>query len=320
MMRAPIFIVGCPRSGTTLLRNLLRSHPNLTFPRESHFIPPFYRSYGDPQNERDAIALAERVLSLSWIKRWQLQARPEQFAGCRTFRAFVSALFECWADSEAKPRWGDKTPHYVTEIPTLLRLFPAARIIHIYRDGRDVALSWVKSKLDPGNLYTAAMLWQSWVTAGRRASALLPDDAYLEVRYEELVAHLAPTMKDVCRFVQEPFTEDVLRPNPLPQGGRIKALTVSTTEVVSTNVDKWKSEMTESDRRLFATVAGDLLEELGYEAAGRPRRISPMERMIWRGHHLVVRSADRMRLVLDPVHIRTAWEFRWAEARRVPKE
>ena len=100
----------------------------------------------------------------------------------------------------------------------------------------------------------------------------------------------------------------------------MEALTVSTTEVVPTNFDKWKTEMSASDLNLFATVAGDLLEELGYEAAGRPRRISQMERTFWRGHHVVMRSADRARLVLDPVHVRTAWEFRWAASRRAAKK
>lgn len=65
--KSPIFIVGCPRSGTGLIRNLLRSHPNLTFPGESHFIPGFFKTYGDPKSEGEARELAARILNLEWI-------------------------------------------------------------------------------------------------------------------------------------------------------------------------------------------------------------------------------------------------------------
>lgn len=64
MTESPIFIVGCPRSGKTLLRNLLRSHRNIAIPPESHFIPKFYKAFGNPSNEREAYQLANRILSL----------------------------------------------------------------------------------------------------------------------------------------------------------------------------------------------------------------------------------------------------------------
>jgi Sulfotransferase family len=68
MADAPIFIVGCPRSGTNLLRDLLRSHPRLAFPGESHFIPEFYKGYGDPKNEREARRLGARILRVNWVR------------------------------------------------------------------------------------------------------------------------------------------------------------------------------------------------------------------------------------------------------------
>jgi len=183
---APFFIVGCPRSGTSLLRDLLRSHPRISIPGESHFLPAFFRGYGDPGDEPGAPRLAERILGLHWVKAWLLPLTPDVFAGDRTFRQVVTRLFAAHAASEGRERWGDKTPHYVREIPTLVEIFPGCRIIHIYRDGRDVALSWLATGFQPRNLFTAARTWKEYVCAGRQSGRTLPPEFYLEVRYESL--------------------------------------------------------------------------------------------------------------------------------------
>ena len=110
MNNRPIFIVGSPRSGTALLRDLLRAHPRITFPGESHFIPLFYRAYGDPRTAADAQALGGRILKLRWVKRWGLDLDPDSFRDCRTFRSVIATLYEAWTAKEGKERWGDKTP------------------------------------------------------------------------------------------------------------------------------------------------------------------------------------------------------------------
>jgi hypothetical protein len=123
-------------------------------------------------------------------------------------------------------------------------------------------------------------------------------------------------MRAVCAFLNEPFCDDVLRINLLPSSADIRALTVSTTRIVSANAEKWRAQMSRADRDLFASVAGDLLEELGYEAAGLPRRISAIERTMWRVHHAAVRSSFRLRVALSPAYARTSWEFLRARTRR----
>jgi hypothetical protein len=313
---SPIFIVGCPRSGTALLRDLLRSHPNLTFPGESHFIPPFYKAYGDPSNEWEARQLAARVLRLHGIKPWEVNLSPQEFADCRSFRQFVCRLFGAWAAKEGKPRWGDKTPPYLTEMPTLLRLFPEAKIIHIFRDGRDVALSWVRSRYEPSNLYTAAALWQSRVRTGMRFGASLPKTTYLEVRYETLLSDLAGTMREVCEFLGEPFSDAVLRINRLRQS-RPHPDPRFAEEVVRTNVEKWKTQMSPSDRVLFESVAGDLLRELGYPVEAKTRRISSIKRLFWKTHHTVRFAARRLQWSMHTRPTLTGLKFRLADIRNL---
>jgi Sulfotransferase family len=287
---APIFIVGCPRSGTGLLRDLLRSHPRLAFPTESHFIPDFYRGFGDPRSDREACRLAGRILRLRWVRRWDLALEASSLAHCRSYRQVISALYREFARRERKARWGDKTPHYVAELPLLVELFPAARVIHIYRDGRDVALSWLATQHGPANLYTAATAWKRFVAAGRRHGAMHAD-AYLEVRYETLLGQPEATMRRVCAFLEEDFDAAVLRPSRSRRighrgivGGPRLSPRPSETEIAAGNHGRWRHEMSPGDRSLCEGVAGDLLSELGYETEGASRLLSPGRKLACRAH------------------------------------
>jgi hypothetical protein len=295
----PIFIVGCPRSGTSLLRDLLRSHPHLTFPNESHFISGFYRAYGDPRSDDEARILARRILDQHWIRSWGLELDPEAFADARSFREVVSRLFSEWARREGKPRWGDKTPHYVTDLPVLAELFPACRILHIHRDGRDVALSWLRTGMEPRNVYTAAKAWKERVTVGRRAGTALGPETYREVSFEALVTHPREVMMEVCEFVGESFTEEVLRPSLLPRLYRPRWIRRRPPrpprEVIDpSHAGGWRDRMTPRQRVLFESVAGDLLADLGYPIEGRVRRVGPLERLAWSAHHGFLWVARRL--------------------------
>lgn len=285
MSTSPVFLVGCPRSGTSLLRDLLRSHPRLAFPSESHFIPSFYRGFGDPRSDRAARNLAARIRRLMWVRRWNLDLDPSILAHCRSFSGLVSGLYCEFARRKGKPRWGDKTPEYVTEIPLLFELFPAARVVHLYRDGRDVARSWIAAPFGPASTHGAASAWRRMVTAGRHAGQGFPD-SYLEVRYESLVGEPEATMRQVCAFIGEDFDPAVLRPTRLPFKLRRQLIATRPwlsptleTEVVCTRAESWRRDMARKDRQVFEWAAGALLSELGYETEGVSCPPSPRRRL-----------------------------------------
>ncbi len=154
---------------------------------------------------------------------------------------------------ENKPRWGDKTPQYVRAIPTLAEIFPEARFIHIIRDGRDVALSLIRERFGPGNVYTAAGLWRETIEAGRRGARILAPDQYLEVRYEALTGNPGETLRSICAFVGESIHEDVLELSRLPPGKRLiteaRRTPMSTGRVIARNSNQWKGKMSRSSRR-----------------------------------------------------------------------
>jgi hypothetical protein len=152
---------------------LLFSHPSIAIPGESHFIPRFYRAFGDPSSDTEAWRLARRILANPRVAAWGITPQEHDFAGCRSFSAVTRRLFEIWAEKQGKPRWGDKTPHYVLDIGLLIRLFADAQVVHIIRDGRDVALSWLRTRFEPRNLYVAARMWAEMVAKGRREGRLV---------------------------------------------------------------------------------------------------------------------------------------------------
>ena len=297
---APIFIVGCPRSGTGLVRDVLRSHSRLTFPPESHFIVRLYREYGDPRTRAEALILADTILRLSWIKRWKLGLTRHAFADCRSFRQVTSLLFQTWAQREGKGRWGDKTPQYIFAIPTLLEIFPAGKIIHCYRDGRDVALSSLPDWFAPKSIYAAAYWWRRFVEAGRAAGKVLSNEQYLEVSYESILTKPMETMNKVCRYLGEPDFAGELRPDilervsPAPILGVRRKPVISKSTIVTSNCEKWRREMSTRDRVVFESIAGDLLSTLGYELEGRARRLAILERTYWEIHAVLTFGFARL--------------------------
>jgi len=320
---SPIFIVGCPRSGTHLLRNMLRSHPNLSFTGESHFIPKFYKAFGDPKSEQEAKKLASVILNLQWIQPWHLSLDPVSFVHDRSYAQVVRRIFEAWAQKENKPRWGDKTPQYVTEMPVLLELFPSGKFIHIIRDGRDVAVSWLALSFGPTNIFTAARQWQYFVSTGQRVGRSLPSGTYLEIRYEKLLAQPGEVMENICSFINEPFCEELLKPNPLildyPARKSIFGRFTPSynyalkTTIVHKNTSKWKNQMSCSDNIVFESVAGELLKSLGYDTTSKTRSISKLEQIFWQVHHAFLWSLKSLNSKNRIKWMKTDWLLRWAD-------
>jgi hypothetical protein len=302
-VKPPIFLVGAARSGTGLLRNLVRAHPGISIPGESHFIPHFYRGYGDPADEEAARALARRILGFSRIQRWQLQAREDDFADFRRYADLVAHLFELWAATEGKPRWGDKTPHYVSHLDALAEIYPSAQFVHIIRDGRAVANSWAGHNFGAGNIYSAAKQWRQRVRDGQTSGAILGPERYLEVRYERLLEDTDAEMRRVFEFLGEDIPDDLAALNPPDiQVNDPLWSGVSHTEVVRGNAEAWREKLAPAGRRVVEGVAGDLLEELGY-ALDEPRRPVPAwKARLWSAHTVYLhyaRQIRRPRRVLD---------------------
>ena len=271
----PIFVVGCPRSGTTLLRLMLDAHPELAIPPESHFIPLVARVRGryDQPSGVDAEHLAADVMRGIRFRDWDLP--PDAVRAVirarhpSTLAAAIECFFIAYADAHGKARWGDKTPGYSIELPLLSGLFPDAVFVHLIRDGRDVGMSLMEVPRPPRSLAEAAQVWRSRVTRGRADGGALGPARYLELRYESMVSDPEAALRAICTLASLEYTpamldyhrEDPTASVPERNWGHHANLARPPTQ----GLRDWRDRMSAPDQQLFEAVAGDVLSELGYE-------------------------------------------------------
>lgn len=299
-----VFVVGCVRSGTTLLQRMIDAHPQLAVTPEHDWIP---RSPGqglDFQSDGPPIAAI-----IGWIVE---QDQFDQFGISRddieeilasnpsaTYSMFISRLFDFYGSQRGKRLVGGKNPRHMLDMPVLHALFPPARFIHVVRDGRDFCLAvrdrtrfsgaisrrhvtWAE---DP--VSTAALMW-AWLVRRARADGLaLGPDLYYEVRYESLVASPGEECARLCAFLGLPYDDAMLRYH---EGKTLSTAPHDTNEAwlpVTPGLRDWRSQMSVEDVERFEAAAGELLDELGY-----PRAI-PLPRPE------LVRHAARLRAVFQ---------------------
>lgn len=280
------FVVGCPRSGTTLLRRLLNAHPRLCVPKaETHWIPKFY-SRGDGLDEENKATPAFVDVLLAYPRFSKFQADRQTllsfFDGrpCMDYAGFVSRLFDWYGEQRGKTLVGDKTPGYARHIPLLHKLFPGARFIHLIRDGRDTVLSlmsWDRLEKTAGRLAsfdedpvtTTALFWEWLVRLGRETGSRLPPGQYLEVSYERLVDDTGPACRRMCDFLGiafEPGMLDYHRGRQKPGSG----LSAKKAWLPPTGkLRDWRKQMSDTDLLRFEAACSPLLTELGYEVKNR---------------------------------------------------
>lgn len=202
----PFFVVGCPRSGTTLVRLMLDKHPHLAVPPETHFVVQ-----GSGPHEPVDAAL-ERILAHSRFPDLNLAADRVRDEVARqrpgNYPDLVRCLYGLFARDRGKQRWGDKTPHYVNHVPRLLELFPDAQFVHVIRDGREVAAS-VYAQGWADSVSAAAAFWHRTVADGR-AWLWLGPGRYHELRLASLISSPEETLVELCRFLGEPYSPQML--------------------------------------------------------------------------------------------------------------
>ena len=266
-MDAPFFIVGSARSGTTLLRLMLNAHPDVAVPPESRFITELW-------NGSDVVDVDGFLRGLGAHPRfhtWDLPitaVRDELEGAARpSYADAIGAAFGAYARVHGKNRWGDKTPRYVEHIPFLASLWGDARFVHLIRDGRDVALSYADVPFGPKTVGRAARLWGRRVKAGCDAGRALPKGRYLEVSYEDLVDDAEGEIKDIADFLELDFDPGMLDYTERARGSVLPRASMYNPNVVKppSKTRSWRDEMDPGHVAAFEAVAGDVLNELGYE-------------------------------------------------------
>ena len=291
-MNPYVFIVGCPRSGTTLLRHILMAHPQITITPESHWIPVWFEERKGLTP--DGMVTSQLIgLLLEHPRFARLRIGREELAGLMadgqplSYSAFVTGILDLYGKRKHKLLVGTKTPQYVRRMPTLHSLWPRARFVHLIRDGRDVWLSlanWSKTpqtrlallptwKDDP--VSSSALWWESNVRLGRESGKSLGPGLYYEVRYESLVAHPREECEALSAFLGLPYDDAMLRFDETQTKRKER-------RPISPGLRDWRTQMSGDDVERFEAMAGDLLDELGCPRAFprlRPGRLEDASRI-----------------------------------------
>lgn len=263
-------LVGCRRSGTTLLRVMFDANPQLAVPLEAYFPIRPRASWLDADGTLDAGRALARLRQTGWFVKLRLSdealdavAADEAIA---TYPDLLRALYRAYAQAQGKPRYGDKTPRHVIYLPELAQMFPEARFVHIVRDGRDVALSLLDVDKEMPDLRAAARFWRDRVTKAREDGRALGEDRYVEVRYEDLLDDTEGELRRLCAVVDLPYDDAMLRyyeriPDMVIGTGEHRKLSKPPTK----GLRDWRTVLSPSDVAAFDAIAGDTLEAFGYE-------------------------------------------------------
>jgi len=303
----PLFIVGAPRSGTKLFRDLLNRHRIIGIPdEESQFFPEFMMRYGpNPKLETEAkrSAFIEKIERTNFCrlmgKKQRQLDRKKVMSVCQKGRMadIFEAVLRSYLPSEkaCDPYliWGDKTPFYAMHLTMLAALYPYARLIHIIRDPRDVACSshhaWKKS------FFRSAVDWRDAI----RAVWAFRDDPnrswpLIEVRYEDLIEDPEPVLTEVCRFCGIDFHSDMLT---LERSAETWGKGKGVTTILKGNSRKFLQSGTPRDLRTVEEITYNELIAYGYKSIYTTgNRKEKILRLRW---HQIIDGFQLMRIYIS---------------------
>lgn len=280
--KAPVFVLGCGRSGTTLLYHMLLSAGGFVVYRaESNAINLLEPRFGDLSKPRNKERLLEawynsRLYTLSGLDKEQVKAQV--MAECRNGGDFLRIIMGAMAREEGVERWADCTPEHLLYLGRIKQTVPDALIVHIIRDGRDVALSmekgnWIRpiTRQRKQGLAVAGLYWEWIVGKGRRDGRKLGGD-YMEVHFEELVTDPPRVLKEIGKFIDHDLDYARIRKNGIGSVSEPNTSFKSESKGGAFNpVGRWKEKFSPVELRKFEGLVGRTLEELGYPLATKDR-------------------------------------------------
>ncbi len=274
-----LFIVGAPRSGTTLLRAMLNRHSRIGLCDETFF---FYwignrqRVFGDLADPARRARAVERFLETRRVIRLGLDLaalRTELLREASSYPRFFAALLRFCARAEGKAIAGEKTPQHALEARTLLDWYPEARLLHLVRDPRDVVASLKRMPWGAGSRLGDARTWRDCVEG---AEACAHDPRFLRLRYEELIAAPEQELKRICGALGVGFETAMLDGS----GRKTDRWWFDRAQgaVEKGRVERWRSELTADDVAVVEAIAGEALGRHGYVPAGPPATAAQLAR------------------------------------------
>jgi GT2 family glycosyltransferase len=281
----PIFVVGHPRSGTTLLAVLLGRHSTLAMTPETHFFRLLGRRRSGERVSHDELLRRFHANRLPAELRLDAPALAARFkAGPADHACLLRAVLEQYASDHGKPRAGEKTPMHLENVETILQWYPDARIVGIVRDGRDVVLSLMSMPwADERRLRVLGWRWMRLLRLAENWKARFPQQ-FMLIGYEDLLRAPRQTLCQVDAFAGLAFEEqqltsatatDVVDPRAEPW----KAQAVE--EIDPTRSAGWKQKATPEQIRILNSLLAPALVRRGYADTACRRRLGDYLALAW---------------------------------------
>jgi hypothetical protein len=280
-----LFVFGAARSGTTILNNLLYRHFSYGMGPEGTFLADWAQRlprYGDLGQSANLHRLVDDIshCQMLHIARHRYRRNPFDVTPAlileklreHSYAGVVCAIFECMAELQGCSRVGNKNPDYGLQFPLLDRLYPTqAKYLCIVRDGRDVALSILKTRWGLSSSYIAAKVWSQSLAALDQMQRQLGAERLHVLSYEDLLRSPRETLEGLRGFLGVP-----------PGEAKIEAAAAEILEGRrAVNFDKWKREMSARDLRMFEGLAGPWLEKYGYRLSGNSTAVGWTDRLFY---------------------------------------
>lgn len=284
-----VFMIGTQRSGSNLLRLMLNQAPNIAAPHPPHLLErfmPLLPGYGSLANEDHFAGLIDDVLRMVECNPvpWDVGFdRREIRQRCRenSLVALFGAVMDHMAEARGKAHWLCKSLANVHFLPEIERCFGAeARYLYLYRDGRDVCLSFLKAVVGEKTAYHVAKQWAQEQQLALACGTRVPASQFLALSYEELTSNAESTLRLLCRWLDIEFQPSMLAFHQSEEASKTadsgQMWSNVRRPVMASNTQKWRKGLTPDQIIDFESVAGAALTQLGYglEWVGKeaPRR------------------------------------------------
>lgn len=314
----PIFMIGTQRSGSNLLRLMLNQLPEVAAPHPPHILQrmtPLLPDYGDLSDDGNFLQLIDDVCRLVELNpvSWEgvLLERNDIFRRCRTrsLAAIHGAVYDACAELQGALTWCCKSLANIQYTSELESYFVAPKYIYLYRDGRDVAVSFSKAVVGEKHFYHIAREWTATQELALSLRKRIEKERFLSVSYEELTTQTERTARLLCAFLGVAFCESMLEYHGTEEAKRAASSSDLwrnvTNPVLKHNSGKFMYDATWEEIEIFESVAGHVLDALGYNRSvvplGQEKKYTPEDIRVFDREN--DRKKEALRKLVDPADI-----------------
>jgi hypothetical protein len=280
--KEPFFIIGCNRSGTSLLRTMINHHPDVAVPLESIFLIDYMLAKGGNMKKKVNLFIHEPTLA-----EWGLKLNKNDLVDVTGTKDLFDIVHSKYAKKQGKEYWGNKTPRFTMYSLLLKKLYPKSKFVHMLRDPRAVSISLTKSRIHRSNVYFGAKRWKRYVKAGLLLEQKYPKDV-LRIYYEDLVSQPEKSLKKVCKFLSLKWDKKMM---DYTFDGNSEYRSFHHLEHSGlrgkpyvTKINHWRKELKANEIKVVESICYDLMRKVYYKPIYTRQKMSDKTRYYYRLH------------------------------------